>query len=316
MTKYANLTIEYFILNFKYMGEFLSRLKERVAAERGAEGKERGKNTHVTFSFTRHEKPTKDPDSGMSMDQILPEGLDRAKATGTAEDNEYLLVMGSRKVKRARQTGQSYVEGVNETGLAEVINKEGAKGSKIAEFGIYAMSDLDPVQDAGKILKPILAEGKKLIADGKLEASDLEAWAINHYVKTPDADFEAAGVPTPRQTATELAHRLESGMNMSKRLFENLDTKVNNFTHGPKLECLLKYVLKKEDGSVGVQDLDEIGGSFKPGESMDFDIQRDEHGELKPLTVQFRGETYEVDMETLKQLQDEYKIAKNAEKEN
>ncbi len=290
----------------------MSKFAEGIRGEI-AEGKERGKNTHIVFSFTRHEKPGKTPE-GMSADFILPEGLEKMKNTGREEQcAQYIIVFGSKGVNRARETGRAYITGVQEDGEAEVINKEGVEGSKLKEFGVYVSEELDPVKNAGNALKPILAEGKKKVEAGELQAGELEGWAIARFMELSDEEFRKLGVPNPQETAERLAHRLMSGIKMSKRLVEGIDTKVNNFTHGPNLECLLKFLIV-QDGLVGYDDLSEIGGAFAPGGSINFDIRRDENGELKPVTVEFRGQRYEIDMAALKNMAEAYKTRREEEK--
>ena len=306
---------------------FLERYHAHRAAdaEKSPENKEQGRGTQVTFSFTRHEKPGKTPE-GMSADYILPEGLDNAKYRGRKEaDAHFLLVTGSKNVKRARQTAKAYMAGVDETyigelnaairkvrevnenNFTEIINKDGSEGTTLHEYGVYAMPDLDPVWDVGKVLKPILAKGKKLVDEGSLPASDLEKWAIGQYMEQPDEVFTEQGVDTPRETAAEMAHRLLSGVRMSGKLYSGLDVKVNNFTHGPKIECLLTQVIRdrKELGhhiSVG-----ELRGALSPGESVDFDIRRDDDGNLLPIEALVRGQRYPVDSWQLAQLITEYR---------
>lgn len=90
------------------------------------------------------------------MDKITPEGLEEIKRVGEEEKMPYVLVTGSRGVQRARETGQAYMQGIDEENMAEIINREGAEGSKLKEFGVYAMSELDPWAGAAKLLTPIL----------------------------------------------------------------------------------------------------------------------------------------------------------------
>jgi len=286
---------------------FLEKLRAGLRLDMGKSpenAERRGRNVALTFTFTRHEKPGKTPE-GMSADFILPDGLDRMRETGKSEGAEYIMVAGSRDVKRARQTGEAYMQGLNEAGMVELINRDGVEGSKAREFGVYAMDDLNPVANVGKVLQLILAEGKKLVHEGQLDAGKLEGWAIARYLETPDETFRAQGVTTVRETAARIAHRLIAGTRMASRLYADMDTKVNNFTHGPNLECLLKHVIVI-DGKTGFDHVSEIGGYFAPGESINFDIQTDEQGNLKPLKIKFRDKEYDVDTDILKTLADEY----------
>jgi len=274
---------------------------------------ERGKNTKVIETFTRHGKPGKKPD-GMSADFILPEGLKEIKEKGKGEtDLQYYMITGSNGVKRARETGKAYSEGINETEAIEIINKEGKEGTKLSEFGVYAMSDLDPFKNAGTIMKPFNVEADELIKEGKLKPEEKEGYSIGKFLKVPDEKFIEQGVPTPREIAANMAHRLSSGVKMSDRIFKDLEIKVNNFTHAPNSECLLKYVIKN-NGKSGLDDIAEIGGTFKPGENVDFIIERDGQGNLKPIKINFRGKEYDFDMDEFNKLIEEYNEKKQQEK--
>ena len=270
---------------------------------------ERGKNTKVIETFTRHGKPEKTPE-GMSADSILPEGLEEMRQRGKNEtEPKYYMITGSKSVQRARQTGEAIAEGINETDAIEIINKEGKEGSKLSEFGVYAMSDLDPFKDAGKILAPINAEAKKMVEEKKLKPEEMEGWAIAKFLQVPAEKFKEQNVPTPREVAARMAHRLSSGVKMSDKLFKDLEMKVNNITHGPNAECLLKYVIRNDKKS-GFNDVAEIGGAFKPGENVDFNIERAENGALKPIKINLRGREYDFDMDEFNKLLEEYKEKK------
>lgn len=311
------------------MGKFREMLSQAWSKERGAgfepHEKKLGKNVAVNFSFTRHGIPEKDPETKMSLDKITAAGLAEAKKSGQEEIAEYILVTGSKgypepkinkPVTRARQSGEAYIEGVSENGLSEVINNFGEKAyasmhgdtkTPALEFGVYALSDLNLDVDAQKTSKPIMGEGLELVEKKKMPKEQLESWVMNEYLKREDPAIIHRG-------ATEMAHRLMSGIKMSGRLFEGLDVKVNNFTHTPKTEMFLQRVLIV-DGKTGFSDLSAIGGNIKPNESINFKIERDEQGELKPIVVTLRGQEYQIDMHKLAELNDEYNYLKKARQE-
>lgn len=319
------------------MNEHRSRPMEEVhekfgrkLREKAKQGEARGRNVNLEFSFTRHGKPEKDPATGMSRDVIIPEGLEAVRQKGRREEQErYIMVTGSSSVKRARQTGQSWRQGVTETGMADIINREGHREGGSKEFGVYLTKDLNIGEGSGEVLKPIVArkkeEGKQLVSTGKLKSEELQGWvegaAMAEYLDLPEehlrnfkwkdkAGNERTGVVGPHDIARNIAHRLWTGIRMSDRLFEGMDTKINNFTHGTNPESLLKYVIKLEDKDgkekTGFDKVEEIGGTLTPGESIDFDIKRDARGELKPITIKLRGKKYGIDMEALKKLVEEY----------
>ncbi|MBI4779140.1 hypothetical protein HY797_01650, partial [Candidatus Falkowbacteria bacterium] len=152
-----------------------------------------------------------------------------------------------------------------------------------------------------------------LIEEKKLKSEELEGWAIAKFLQTPDEKFIEQGVPLLREVAARMAHRLSTSLRMSEKIFKNLEMKVNNFTHGPNAECLLKYVIKN-NGKSGFNDVAEIGGAFKTGENVDFIIERDETGLLKPIKINLRGQEYDFDMEEFNKLREEYNEKKQQEK--
>ena len=54
-------------------------------------------------------------------------------------------------------------------------------------------------------------------------------------------------------------------------------------------------------------------GAIKIGEAAEFEIERDENGELQTIMLDFRGETYSIDMDKLKELQELYRERKKEE---
>lgn len=268
--------------------------------EARAEGRERGKNVHLTFVFRRHEEPGKTPEGG-SADFLTDLGKQRAKerGKGLAGADEYLMVAGSRGVKRARETGGLMLGAFrDEEGAVAIVNREmSAEKQRTLGHGemppgdvvIYRSGDLDPVKKFGDIAKAAKAQG----------AADLQAqiqWWLDH----PD-QAQQLGAPTSEDVAAEFAHRLGIGMKMSGRLLEGLDMRFENLTHGPKPDAFLKEVMVRE-GKRGFDRLEDIGGMFQPGEEMEFDVKRDAQGQAS-VKIHLRGQEYAVDMARLEELQ-------------
>lgn len=266
------------------------------------EGKEKGKNVNITFAFRRHEEPGKTPD-GMSADFLTEAGVERAKAHGKklAKD-EYLMVAGSKGVERARKTGGHMLSSFrDEAGAAAIVNKEmsaerqeksGHGEMPPGDVAIYRSDDLDPVSNL-----------KKVFMEAKDKGAETLQAKIQYWLDNPERAVEL-GAGTPEDTAAEFAHRLNVGVKMSAKLFEGLDMRFENLTHGPKLEAFLQEVLVR-DGKRGFKNLDEIGGSSSPGEEISFDITRDDKGELG-IKLRFRDNEYDIDMERFGELQELY----------
>lgn len=282
--------------------------------EKGEQGYERGKNVSMTITFSRHEEPGKTPE-GMSADFLTEEGIKKAKARGKEIPHQYVMVVGSKAVLRARETGALELESATgPEGMASAVNvrmtpKLEKMGHKrfAGEYLIYRHGDLNPVRG----LKEMWLEGgtkaEEAVTRGEIDRSQKENYRYDYYLNNPDRAYEL-GAQTPREVAQEMAHRVETCLKMSGRIYEGMDLNVRNYSHGPRLECLLKYVLRQPDGRLGFDKIEEIGGAFKPGENFDLDVARDENGNLKPIKV-LRGkkEIGSLDLEAVKQLVEEYK---------
>lgn len=79
--------------------------------------------------------------------------------------------------------------------------------------------------------------------------------------------------------------------------------------HEPLLSSFLKSIVilrDKEDNKLNVENIDQIGGPFQPGEYLDFDINSDKSGQ-EHVKIVLRGKTYEVDMDKLREMAQEGK---------
>ncbi len=287
-------------------------LKKREA------GLERGKNVHVTVSFCRHEEPGKieeGPKKGMSADFLTEQGIKRAVERGEKIPNKYVLVTGSEAVKRARQTAALELESAaGFEGMATAVNRTmpereepGFDKFATGEFIIYRQGDLDPVRELSKIWPEGKRRAERAVEQGRIPADQEENYQYEYYLDNNDRAREL-GVQTAREVAQEMAHRLAQCLRMSGRLYEGIDLNARNYSHGPRLESTLKHVLRQEDGKLGFDKLDKIGGAFKPGESFDLDVERDENGELRPIRILRGGkEIGMLDLDAVRRLEEEYK---------
>lgn len=284
-------------------------------------GYEHGRNVHMTVTFSRHEEPGKTPE-GMSADFLTEKGVAAAYKRGKENPHKYIMVVGSKSVERARQTGAIELESATgPEGMAKAVNvkmtpqleKSGHKRFAAGEYLIYRHGDLDPVRGLKKMWLEGKAKAKEAVEKGEISVDQEKSYPYEYYFNNPDRAKEL-GAQTPREVAQEMAHRLNQCLQMSGRLYEGMDLNVRNYTHGPRLETMLKFVLRQPDGKLGFDKLEEIGGPFQPGENFDLDVQRDEKGELKPVEVLRGGKKLgTLDLGAVKQLVEEYKKRKQKE---
>ena len=147
--------------------------------------------------------------------------------------------------------------------------------------------------------KPILKD-ERLTVDFKGEAGKKygehvkergEAFANSWYVNSHYGE--------------EIAEQFASFLESQRGTFEAVNKAGRKFhyiagTHGTLVESLLKRVLKKGD-RVGFEKLEDIGGSLGFAEPINFLLKRD-----GSYAVNFRGQTYGVDMKKLDTLVKKY----------
>lgn len=123
--------------------------------------------------------------------------------------------------------------------------------------------------------------------------------------------------------AQGMANQLETMVKVARRGVK-IDSKVAMCLvgHSAFIESLFKKALVREkEGKrkIGFDDVDEIGGFIKPGESFRIKIVRDKEGK-EEIDFKFsnperlKGEKYWLDMDTIKELADKYKERVEREK--
>ncbi|MDO9399446.1 MAG: histidine phosphatase family protein [bacterium] len=136
-------------------------------------------------------------------------------------------------------------------------------------------------------------------------------WFLDFGIKKPDS-----GTDSPHEIAESFAYVLMKYFKMADKLYSGSDIDLVNGTHQGFPESLLMYVLKRKTDNkevVGFDDVDEIGGALKFTEGMEFIVKTEEQGDKK-LTVNFRGQEYDIDMEKLKELAESYVCRKKIKK--
>ncbi|PIR57311.1 MAG: hypothetical protein COU72_01595 [Parcubacteria group bacterium CG10_big_fil_rev_8_21_14_0_10_41_35] len=128
-------------------------------------------------------------------------------------------------------------------------------------------------------------------------------WHLSFGANRPDAE-----TPSPHENAEAIAYILNKYIRMADRLYSGSEVDLINGTHQGFPEALLKEILIRQEGDkkiLGFEELEEIGGALRPTEGMEFSIKTDEDGN-KLVKLQFRGKTYDLDMDKLVALAEEY----------
>lgn len=246
--------------------------------------KEFGRNVHILASFRRHGIPAKDPETGKSLDQLTPAGIEQAQQIGAGLEIAGGLKVYASPKERAKQTAVEMAEAAAEQG-ARIIN-QGLEGG---ELKAREKDDLETVT--------LGSEANRLIKEQGLDGF-VKEWLTRKDLGDGTAPVENA--------AAELAARVDVYQRMSGRLYTNSDVRLENITHGPKGEAFISEVAKVVDKEgrplVGWDKLVALGGTFKPGEGFEIDIRRPEKDKSPELKILFRGQELEIDQKRLAEL--------------
>lgn len=266
-----------------------------------------GLNVHAVLEFGRHEIPGKTPE-GMSADYLTPEGQASAKERGKKIKERNVAAYSSPK-DRAQETVDLEIQSSQEfsdkavnvinkkiSELSEGLLREGSqKGTN--EFKVKIAKELDTVVGFNKIMSQAQEWAKKEVANGSKRS--LNSLLTQFYLDNPEL-CEKEGVTTPHEAATQIAYRAARELGMTERFLNDTDVRLVNITHGPKLEPFLLEVIDD------FKTLEEMGDSFNPGESFEFEVQTDQNGQ-KSIKLNFRGKSYDVNDNSLSKLASEYR---------
>lgn len=136
------------------------------------------------------------------------------------------------------------------------------------------------------------------------EGSDAAAeWYLSFGTEKPDSE-----TTSPHEIAESFAYVLTKYLRMADKLYTGSNIDLINGTHQGLPEALLKEILIREKDDqkiIGFDKLEDIGGALKFTEGMEFLIKVDEQGN-KSLKLNFRGQTYDLEMDKLNELAKSY----------
>jgi len=148
--------------------------------------------------------------------------------------------------------------------------------------------------------KEFIEQFRQLEKEGPDAAAE---WYLSFGAENPDPETSS-----PHEVAKSFAYILTKYLKMAGKLYSGSNIDLINGTHQGLPEALLKEVLvrqKDDQELIGFEKLEDIGGALKFTESMEFLIKIDEHGN-KILKLNFRGQTYDIDMDKLNELAQSY----------
>lgn len=232
-----------------------------------------GRNVEIHAIFVRHGEKS---ESG----ELTDEGKKQAVEFGKTLESRDAIKGYSSPVQRAIETVEQIIE--------NSPHDKKLKTRIRTEIGIQP-----PSQEFNKKFKKLEKEGP----------DDAVKWFLSFGIKKPDAE-----TISPHEVAESFAYILTKYLKMADKLYSGSNIDLLNGTHQGLPEALLKEVLKRKIDDkevVGFDNLEDIGGALKFTEGMEFIIKTDERGDKK-LTVNFRGQEYDIDMTKLNELAKSY----------
>jgi broad specificity phosphatase PhoE len=148
--------------------------------------------------------------------------------------------------------------------------------------------------------KEFYAKFKELEKQGPDAAAE---WFLSFGAERPDTE-----TASPHEVAESFAYVLAKYLRMADKLYSGSNIDLVNGTHQGLPESLLKEVLKRKMDDkevIGFDKIEDIGGALRFTEGMEFVVKTDSEGN-KRLTVNFRGQGYDIDMAKLDELAKSY----------
>ena len=269
---------------------------------------ERGANVKIALKFMRHGERDKE-------NNLLPYGREvtrkRAQESGIKKDDfDAIKAIGSDvnpqgplHMGRSLETADIYAKEISD----DVFK---TRASKILNYETYKTPF---PYDHYAIYNSFLPENFDDLSPEEKSAASKKAQVgtVNHIfaLNTPEA------TTYKKEIAGSFAYLILHYAEMAKRLKSNSSVLLPAGTHGGVMEFPLQQALawKDKEGNphVGFDSLEVIGGDLDPSEAYTVTIERNENGDLKPLTVVFdnparpQGEMY-FDLARLEELADFY----------
>ena len=242
-----------------------------------------GKNVEIHAIFVRHGEKDK-------TGQLSEEGKRQAVEFGSLLEKKTAVKGYSSPVKRVLETVDTIVES--------------APGDK--KLVTRARVDLTYPTFSKKFMEEF----------GNIMKEKGQDAAVEWWFNLGNERFDAES-PTTKEVAESGAYILNRYIEMSKKLYSGSKIDLVNGTHQGLPEALLQEIMVRKEGDkevTGFDTLDEIGGSLQPTESVEYVIKTNSDGD-KSVFIQFRGNTYGIDLEKFNLLVERYKERRKKEEE-
>lgn len=260
-----------------------------------------GRNCTLRISFLRHANKEKaDPHEGgkISQAQLSPKGERASFEKGEVKKSENILARSYvSEIDRTEKTAERYLAGAgrltekHKTRKRAELNAPHFSPAFIAEYRKHF------AEKPTNFEKLSADEQEQVIED--IEDPAVDFWLAEYWNKKFDAETESA-----KEVAERVAYHFSKIDTAFERLLDKApsdsEADLLDVTHRCTMEPFLKFCLKPE-----IENFQQIGGSFKLLENFEIFIQTDEQGE-KHYKAIFREKEYEVDLEKVMQLKDDY----------
>ncbi|TSC79329.1 MAG: Uncharacterized protein G01um101418_995 [Parcubacteria group bacterium Gr01-1014_18] len=249
-----------------------------LKSENQIESKERfGRNVEIHAIFTRHAE--KDETGNLTQ-----EGKEQARIAGESLEKKDAIKADIAPVQRVIDTVDSIVKSAPHDKKMNIRTR--------TELGYQASPDFV------KKFRSIETQG----------GDAAPQWFLDFGEKRPDQS-----TLSPHEVAEQLASLVEHYAELAKRLYSGSKVDWILGTQQALPEALLKEVLLRTENDkqvAGFQNLAEIGGALRFAEMIDFEIKTDNNGEIV-LKINFRGKSYDVDVDKLQRLASAFRDKQN-----
>ena len=232
-----------------------------------------GRNVEIHVIFVRHGEKSENG-------ELTDEGKKQAAEFGETLESRDAVKGYSSPVQRAVETVEQIIE--------NSPHDKKLKTRIRTKIGIPPSS-----QDFYKKFKELEKQGP----------DEAAKWFLSFGAEKPDAE-----TASPHEVAESFAYILTRYFKMADKLYSGSNIDLINGTHQGLPEALLNEVLKRKIDDkevVGFNNLEDIGGALKFTEGMEFIIKTDEQDDKK-ITVNFRGQEYDIEMAKLNELAKSY----------
>ena len=303
---------------------------------------EYGRSVHMVISIERHGDPFKDPETGLSLNALTPEGVQKEREKGKSIASSFPkggIKAYTSPQRRAEQSIGEQLAGVEDAGRgAQIINKRFSQVRKNVEKVYPNKFKVDPVKLAEEMKKikaenPGISDDQLKVREGEL-AETMKAKVTPIIIREKDdlnALVEAGFKPLLAQMTPEEKQDIKKRNNRLVQMYFEHTGDLGDTLPYRGAAALLAYRIATEMGMMtrlknssdvilknlthgpipdsflrellGHKNVADVGGAVNTMEGFDLDVRTDTNGEIVAKLL-FRGKTTELTKDQLAKIKE------------